>query len=186
MTRIKALTVLQTSDLVRARHGDEVVERVKAAMSDEARHAIYESALMPTDWIELAHAANNLVAFEQVMGTGDGTEARRLVRALAAEHFTGLYRMLLAISSPRGLIEKSRRIWTRYYDRGENVAEDVTSHSGTLRILGCPDLPRHHDWIVLPYTEEILSRAGAKDVVSEHTQCVATGADSCISRFSWK
>ncbi len=186
MTRIKALTVLQTADLVRVRHGDAVVERVQAAMSEEARRCIYESSLMPTDWIDVAHAVNNLVAYEQVMGSGDGTEARKLVRELAAQHFTGMYRMLLAISSPRGLIEKSHRIWTRYYDHGEVVVQDVTDHGGSLRILGCPDLPRHHDWMVLAYTEEVLSRAGAKDVVGEHTQCVAAGADSCVSKFSWK
>lgn len=186
MTRIKALSVLQTEELTRLRHGDAVVERIKAAMSEAARHSIYDSELVATDWVEVAHATENLVAYDRVVGTGDGAAAAALVRELAGNHFTGLYRVLLALSSPRALLEKSQRIWTRYYDSGETLAEDVTNHGGTLRILGCPDLPRHHEWMILPYTEEVLARSGAKDVVTKHLQCVADGADCCISTFSWK
>jgi hypothetical protein len=186
MTRIKALSVLQTMELVQERHGSETVARLMAAITPEARHGIYETSLLPTDWVEVRHVVETVVAYDNLLGTANGQAAQVLVRELAEAQITGVYRLLFAFTSPRTLFEKSARLWSRYYDQGESISAFQGASSATQRILGCPDLPLHHEWLMLPFTEVVLSHAGAKEITTRHTQCVATGADSCISEFHWK
>ena len=183
MTQLKALSVLQTVEVVRRKHGDAAVERMKAALSPEARRDIYERLLVPTDWVDVQHATENLVIYDKLLGAGDGCAGQELVRELAATQISGVYRVLFAFTSARSLLEKCARLWPRYYDRGESQGEMLSENSATLRINGCPDLPRHHDWMIQPFVEIVLSRTGAKDISGVHEKCVALGDGYCLSKF---
>jgi hypothetical protein len=185
MTQIKALSAMQAIEMVRHKHGAQAVEQIKAAMSPEARHCIYETVLLASDWIDVKHVIENLIVYDNLFGDAGGRAARELVKELAAAQITGVYRILFLLTSPHALIEKSGRLWSRYYDRGESIATMQGANSATLRIVGCRDMPQHHDWIILPYTEVALSHAGAKDIVSSHPECVAHGAEECVSEFHW-
>jgi hypothetical protein len=186
MTQLKALSVLQTIELVRKKHGDAAVERIQAQLGADARRDIYGRHLQSTDWVDVRHATENLVAYDAVVGQGDGRAGQDLVRELAAAQITGVYRVLFAFTSPGTLMEKSGRLWPRYYDRGESVGEMLAESRGRLRISGCPDLPRHHDWMIQPFVEVVLQRTGARDVVGAHVKCVANGDTCCVSEFHWK
>jgi hypothetical protein len=186
MTKIKALSAIQAIEMLHQKHGARAVEDIKAVMSPEARHAIYETTLVPTDWIDVKHVTENLIVYDNLFGKSDGVEARQLVRDVATAQISGVYRLLFALTSPRALIETSARLWQRYYDRGESIATMLSANSASFRIVGCPDMPKHHEWMVLPSTEVALSHTGAKEVTSTHTICVADGADACVSEFHWR
>ena len=186
MTQLKALSVLQTMELVRDKHGAAAVERVKAAISPAARQQLYDPHLLPTDWVDVRHATENLVVYDALIGRGDGMAGQDLVRDVAAAQVKGVYRLLFAFTSPRALIEKSGRLWPRSYDKGESLGEMQGQTGASLRINGCPDLPRHHDWMIQPFVEVVLARAGAKDIHGVHSKCVAQGDSHCLSEFHWK
>lgn len=186
MTRLKALSVLQCVEMVHDKHGDAVVDRLKKALSPDARKAIYESHLVPSDWVDMRHATENLVVYDRLVGRGDGATAKALVHELAVAQTGGIYRILFAFTSAHTLIAKSGRLWPRYYDRGESIGEMLDDHGCQLRIVGCPDLPKHHDWMIDPFFAHVLTRTGAVDVVSRHRQCVANGDDCCLSEYRWK
>ena len=187
MTRVKALSVLQTVELLNQRHGEVQLERVRQRLSPEARQAIYESHLVPSDWVELTHAVENMVVIDAVIGRGDATLCHQLVRELAAEHYGGIYRFLFRmLVSPRMIVERAERLWSRYYDRGDVSAEMRGEHAAVVEIRGCPDLPRHHEWMILPYMQEVLERVGAKNVAATQTRCVADGAESCVCELKWE
>lgn len=186
MTQLKALSVLQTLDMVRHKHGDAALERMKAAISAQAREQLYNPSLLPTDWVDVRHATENLIAYDKLLGTGDGALGQELVRELAAAQIKGVYRLLFAFVSPRAAIEKSGRLWPRYYDQGESHGEMLSDTSASLRISGCPDLPEHHDWMIQPFVEVVLTRTGAKELQGVHAKCVARGDAHCLSEFHWK
>src|SRR5262245_9678497 len=169
MTKLKALSTLQTRAYTLEKYGPEVAERVRAALSEEIRNALYAEYLMASDWIEVAHTLEQLRAFDRVVGTGDGELAKTLIREVAAQHYKGLYRVALASAPPDVVLEKSSKLWSRFYDKGEAV---VTFHGpghATSRIINCPDLPLGHELLVTPYQEEILRQSGAKHPVATHT-----------------
>ena len=186
MTQIKALNILQCVELVERQRGAAALERVKNELSPEARRAIFESHLLPSDWIDIRYATEVLVVYDRVIGAADGQLGKTFVRDLAISQTGGIYRVLFAFTSPRGLIERTARLWPRYYDQGESIGTMRGEHAASLRIVGCSDLPRHHEWMIDTFTAYVLERTGANGVISQHTRCVALGDDSCISEYRWQ
>jgi hypothetical protein len=186
MTKLKALSVLQSQEYCLEKFGEAAVARVRDSLSDEVRVALFESALLPVDWVEVRYAVEHAVALDRLLGEGDGKLIATMVRDLAAKHMKGLYRMLFLLASPSAILEKSDRLWPRYYDRGASPTEVHKEGHATSRITGCPDLPQHHEWLVLPYLEEMLRQAGAKDIAVKHTHCVAHGAEQCTTDIRWR
>lgn len=187
MTKLKALSVLQCREYIRVRYGEEGLRRTQAAMSPAARAQVYADDLLSTDWIEVAHGLEHLEAFDRVLGNGDGQSGELMIRDLTAQHFNGVYRATLAVAAtPLNVLERSSRLWTRIYDQGESQLEVHSPTSVTKRIVGCPDLPRGHDKMSSPYYAELVRQCGARDAVSEHTTCVARGADHCATKIRWR
>jgi hypothetical protein len=186
MTKLKALSILQARAYTLEKYGAEATERVKASLSDEVRAQLYSEQLLPVDWIEVELAVKHVQAYDNIVGTGDGQLATSLVREVAERHFKGLYRVLFLVASPRSVLEKSARLWTRYYDQGESLVTIHEPGHATSRIVGCPDLPLGHEILILPYQEEVLRQCGAKQPNAVHTLCVATGAQHCETEIRWK
>jgi hypothetical protein len=186
MTQLKALSILQCVEMVERQRGAAALELVKAELSSEARRAIFDSLLVPSDWIDIRYATEVLVVYDRVLGAGDGQAGKALVRDLAIAQTGGIYRVLFAFTSPRALIEKTARLWPRYYDTGESIGAMNGDHAASLRIVGCRDLPRYHEWMIDVFMTHLIERTGASAVVGQHTRCVASGDDSCLSEFRWR
>ena len=186
MTKVKGLSVIQCREYIRARHGEHGVEQVRAAMEPEAREVVCADTLLPTDWIELAHALEHSRAFDGTFGKGDGQLVHEMIREVTTRHMTGLYKSLIVGFSVDEMLERSSRLWNRYYDRGESQIEKLAENRLIKRILGCPDLPRHHDWLTSPYYEALLRYAGAKEISVKHIKCVANGANCCETELRWR
>jgi hypothetical protein len=186
MTKLKALSLVQARDYVLEHHGPEGVESMKAALSEETRAIIYVDPLLPTDWVGVDHAVEHALAYDGIFGTGDGRTSAQMCRVLYDRHITGIYRALVAGTTPQATLEKSSRVWTRYYDRGESHIEMVDDTTAIKRILGCPDMPRYHDWLSTPYYESLLRHCGAKAVSIKHIKCVAHGAECCETELRWR
>jgi hypothetical protein len=186
MTKLKALSVIECREFVREMHGQDGIDRVQAVMTPAARAAVYADDLLPTDWIEVAHGVDHARAYDKAFGIGDGDEAARMVSELTSRHATTLYKAVLVGASPRAVIERSSRLWSRYYDQGETIVEFHGDTAAIKRIVGCPDLPRYHDWLTSPYYATVLRHSNARDVTVKHTKCVATGADCCETELRWR
>ena len=185
MTKLKALSVLECRDYVIDTFGADAPARIKAAMTATARGQIYSEQLMASDWVELEAVVEHAVVIDYLFGSGDGKVCSEMIREITARHHRGLYKAILSAPNPREALTRSSRLWPRFYDRGETLVEFPTPTTAIKRIVGCLDLPRRHELLVLPYYEETIRQAGGRDVVSEHVQCVASGADCCISRLRW-
>ena len=186
MTKLKALSVIQCRDYIRDRHGDAGMEQVGAAMPADARNAVYADTLLPTDWIEVEHALDHSRAFDATFGRGDGQLAHEMIREVTTRHMTGLYKTLIVGFSVNEMLERSSRLWNRYYDRGESQIEVLGETRVIKRVLGCPDLPQQHEWLTTPYYEALLRFAGAKDISVKHVKCVANGATCCETELRWR
>lgn len=160
---------------------------MKSALSEKVRVEYFNESLIPADWMELDTVVTLTVTYDKLFGTGDGRAAATMVRALAHQHVNGIYRPLFVTApEPIQVLEKAGRLWSRYYDQGESMIDVRAENHAVKRIVGCPDLPLHHEWLVLPYYEELLRSAGARDVTSRHLRCVAQGAEYCESDIRWR
>lgn len=186
MTRFKALSMIQARAYVQEEYGDAGVARLKAQLSRETRDAIYSETLLPTDWLELDRCVDWTVALDEVLGTGDLTTCAEMTRNITINHFSALYRPILTGTTPNEMLVKTSRLWTRYYDRGESIVEFPAANHALKRILHAPDLPLHHQVFLVPYYEELLRLCGAREPHARHVQCVALGAEECVTEIKWK
>ena len=185
MTKLKALSVLECREYVRDRFGAEAIARVQTAMSATARGQVYSEQLLSSDWVDVEAALEHALIVDSLLGQGDGKLCEEMIAELTARHHRGLYKAILSAPNPREALARSGRLWPRFYDRGEVFVEFPTPTSAIKRIVGCRDLPEHHEWMVLPYYAETIRQAGGRDVECEHVQCVASGAEQCITRLHW-
>lgn len=187
MTKLKALSVLQCREYVLTHHGDDGIAQVKAAMSPRDRAVIYADDLVSTDWVDVVHAVAHFVAYDRVFGTGDQSAGNRMIEELTAQHFNVLYRSVFAVAAtPFAVLERSSRLWGRFYDQGESQLLLDSSQAVTKRLLGCPDMPLGHDCLTTPYYAELARQCGARDVIAKHTRCVAFGAPHCETTLRWR
>jgi hypothetical protein len=140
---------------------------------------------LATDWVEIRYCIEHAVAIDRVFGSGDGTTSAQVIREITINHFQSLYRSVFTGMSPRGMLEKTGRLWNRYYDQGETEVKFLDDTHAIKRIVNCTDLPLHHDWFLLPYYEELLRLCGAQDPVARHTKCVALKAKYCETELRW-
>jgi hypothetical protein len=183
MTRIKALSVIECRAWILERYGEDGLRRVQANMAPAARALIYADHLLAIDWIEVEAAIEHARAVETTFGPGS-TEV--MVTHLAANHAKGIYRAIVTRPGPQETLLMSSRLWRRYYDNGESIVEFPDDNTAHKRILACPDMPRGHELLLLPYYAELVRQAGARDVKLRHTRCVATGAEDCLTEITWR
>lgn len=187
VTNVKALYVLQCRDFILDTHGDSGIDAVKAQLDPAAREQLYSPTLVATDWIDVNLALAHALAYDRAFGTGvSGQAAERMLAALVAKHYTVMYRSVFALAdSPESVLEKSSRLWRRFYDSGDTQLLVQSPTSVIKRITGC-DLPARHEILLLPYYEELLRQWGARDPMARHTKCVARGAECCETVISWR
>jgi hypothetical protein len=188
MTKVKALYVLQCRDFIIERHGDAGIEVIKQHVSPAAREVLYSPLLVASDWVEVAHALEQALGYDRAFGTGvSGQAAERMMRDLVAKHYNSMYRSVFAqAESPVAVLDKSSRLWRRFYDSGDSQLTTQTPTSVVKRITGCDDFPIRHELLMLPYYEELLRQWGARDPMARHTKCVARGAECCETTISWR
>jgi hypothetical protein len=179
---------LQCREFIFERHGDAGIEALKARVSKAAAEQLYSPALVASDWVEVSHALEQALGYDEAFGTGvPGEAAEQMMFELVAKHYNGLYRSVFAqAESPLAVLDKSSRLWRRFYDTGESELLIQSATSVIKRITGCDDFPRRHELILLPYYEELLRQWGARDPIVRHTKCVARGAECCETTISWR
>lgn len=183
MTCIKALSVIECRAWIAEHYGSEGLSRVQAHMKPEARALVYADHLLAIDWIEVADAVEHSRAVDIAFGPGT---TQIMVTDLAANHAKGIYRAIVTRPGPQETLLMSSRLWRRYYDNGESVVDFPDEHTALKRILACPDLPRGHEVLLVPYYAELVRQAGGRDVKLRHARCVAEGAEDCLTEITWR
>jgi hypothetical protein len=185
MVKIKAMSLLDCRAYITENFGLEAHEKIRAAMRPEAAELVYSDAITPLSWVDLAAVVNHWLVFDDLMGKGDGKLGSTMIRSLANKHFNGIYRIMFKSATPKEVVNKLASIWDRFYDRGQTLTQFVSDTHAAVKIVNCPDLPLHHDKLLKPYMEEILTLAGVANVSVKHLQCVSTGAAHCAFSYKW-
>jgi hypothetical protein len=188
VTKVKALYVLQCREFILEQHGEAGIEAVKAQLNPVSREQLYSPLAVASDWMDVGLAIEHALAYDRAFSTGvSGQAAERMLSGLVAKHYTVMYRSIFAqATSPEDVLEKSSRLWRRFYDEGDTQLITLSPTSVLKRITGITDFPARHELLLLPYYEELLRQWGAKDPSARHTKCVARGAECCESVISWR
>ena len=186
MLNVKAVGILDCRKYITEKFGASAHDEIRALMSDRDRDIVYSNELSPLSWVDLEAVVNHAIAMDQALGIGDGQVSAAMLRELASQHYHGIYRIMFQSATPKEVVEKIASIWSRYYDKGRVSVEFSDDNHAINRITGCPDVPLHHEILLIPYMEAVLTLAGMRNVRINHTRCAASGGDCCIFQYSWK
>ena len=185
MLHVKGLGVLDCRTYITERFGEAAHEKIRAEMTERDQDIVYAEDLSPLSWVEVEAVINHALAVDRALGNGDGEVRDTMLRELARKHFHGIYRIMFRSVSRGEVVAKLGSIWSRYYDHGQGTIEFLDECHATNKITGVADAPLHHELLVIPYIESILTLCGLKTVAVKHTRCVARGDDSCVFQYSW-
>jgi predicted hydrocarbon binding protein len=186
MLNVKAVGVLDCRKYITDKFGPDAHEKIRTLMSERDRDIVYSEDLSPLSWVDLEAVVNHAIAMDKALGNGDGQVRANMLRELASNHYRGIYRIMFQSAGPKQVVNKLASIWNRYYDKGESSTEFLDDNHAIYTILDCPDVPRHHEILLIPYMESVLTLAGVRDIRIKHTQCAANGAERCVFDYSWK
>ncbi len=136
----KATDVVLFKHKLLEKFGAEGEKRLEASLSPEALKA-YRS-LMPVTRIPLEIEAEILSAGAAAFFPGDPRGLFRLVKQLAQDSITGVYKVFIRIPTVAFAIKRIPLIWRTYYDRGQARTEEISPKSGDIIVTDFPDLPR--------------------------------------------
>jgi|GEM_PF-1723262 len=185
MGNVKATRWLDCRKFFEERFGLESIHRVMVSLSPEDQ-AVLSKPILPITWLNYGSYLNFIFAADKILGKGDAALVRESAVFTASQHFKGIYRMFISLTSPLFVARKSAQVWRQYFDVGQAELNTVTDKCVELKLTDYPDIPLHHDLSHTTFMEEILRISGAKNVKGSHPKCMARKDPYCMWVFSWE
>jgi len=125
---------------------------------------LYETS-QSMSWLPAEAAASVLEKASQVAFPGDPERLQKLGVAQAHDHLTGIYRLLLRVTTIPFVIGQSAKLWSTYHDTGRaRVEREADEKRGTLIVEGYPELPRAISTMSVGYVHGTLELTKVKDI----------------------
>ncbi len=186
MSNIKGTSFFGRLQYVRRYHGEGAVERVLAAMADQAMASQLRRGALRSAWYPFAAYVDLNECVDRVCGRGDGSLPRAMAAQVAEDDLASIYRAFLRVASPSFVLRHVGQIWKQYHDSGRVVVlRDEPAHVD-LEVVGF-DTPHHvHCDAVGGWMERCVQMTGVKGAKVTHPSCRARGADRCLYEVRWQ
>jgi hypothetical protein len=161
--------------------GGPPVDSAIAGLSPQDQ-AVLKQPISAVSWVDYGAIVRMIVHYHK----GNLQAIKEASASAAQQNLKGIYRAFLSLTSPRFVCNKIPLIWKQYFNSGQVSLEWVNEKNLIVRITGVEGMPQYHEYIFLPYIEEALRIAGAKNVFSYHTKCLAKGDDCCKIELRWE
>lgn len=185
MGNLKGSGWLGALALIKEKAGTEGLERVKAKLSEDDRALIFGKPILPVSWLDYGAYIRCMLVADQVIGTGSKALLAEAAHFAAEKNLKGLYRFLIAISSPQGAIAKAPLIWRQYHDVGTITIVATGKGFVDVKLTDWPDIPLYHDISHGAFMETAVEIAGGRNVRHTHPTCIARGDQFCLFKFTW-
>jgi len=139
MAEYKGTTMVFLRGFLR-RQGEPQEQALLAQLTEQERD-VYESS-QSMSWVPVEAAAAVLDKAARVAFPGDPRCLQKLGHAQAHDHLTGIYKILLRVTTVPFVIGQSAKLWTTYHNQGRaRVEREPDQNRGILVVEGYPELP---------------------------------------------
>ncbi|MBN1595650.1 hypothetical protein JW933_06975 [candidate division FCPU426 bacterium] len=166
--------------------GEEGLDKVKEALSEEDRRLIFSQPILPYSWLDYNAYMRFMMLADTILGKGDLEFFKAATMYNARKDLTGIYRIFISFASPKMVLRNAAKVWRQYFDEGEMSVLWQGDNKVQLQLVDFPDIPLHHDIAQTDFIKEAIRIAGAKNVVGTHPRCIARGDAHCLYEFSWE
>jgi hypothetical protein len=160
-------------------------ERIVAALGEKDQEIFLHNA-GHLKWLDCGAFMRFMLAADKVVGQGDMEVVKAASIYCARKDLGGLYKVFIAMTSPRVILRNATQLWGKYYDCGEMTMVYEKEKSAGLKLTNFPDVPLYHEFNLIPYMLEAGRFAGAVNPQGTHSKCMARGDDHCLFEFTWE
>jgi hypothetical protein len=149
------------------RKGEAAEKKFLSRISpDEAK--LYQSAL-PIAWFPLEPVTRILAAGAEVLFPGDAQGLRKLGHGMAQDNLTGIYKILIKLTTVPFLIAQVAKLWGTYHKQGRAyVIREGEAKRAVLVVEDYPEMPAKFRELNSGYIIGALELTNAKKVTVEH------------------
>ncbi|MBN1960116.1 MAG: hypothetical protein JW841_04160 [Deltaproteobacteria bacterium] len=161
MAEIKATAVCFIKQKLRDLGGDAESAFIKTLPVKAAE--IYKTVL-PLSWIPTDIAAIIYKQGAKTLYPGNHNDClRQLGFESCRVSYTGIYRLLIRISTIPFLLEQAARIWSNHYNKGQVVAQRLSAKTAVFIVRDYPDLNDTLAEVISGYICALCELSGEKD-----------------------
>ncbi|MCK5242421.1 hypothetical protein KAR34_08210 [bacterium] len=162
MAKTKGGNIVFEREFLR-KHGKETEQAFLEKLNAEEIN-IYQKTL-PISWVPIEAAAKIFEMTAATLYPGDAQGLQYLGRAQAYDHLTGIYRIILRITTIPFLIEKTAKLWKNYHDQGRAWSGVGRNKNSAFMIVeDYPDLPETFREMLCGYIAGCMELTGARNV----------------------
>jgi hypothetical protein len=159
---LSGTNVVFVRDLLLEKLGPEGVERLKAAMSPEARQSYFEATSV--DWVPVDYVNQMNTRAAEVAGSTVMEFTTTMARLSVERTLHTIWRILLRFTSDEAIVTRTPVFFSRSFNRGKLATEIVGKGMARIRLTEWPDVPQLTLVGVMVGIETVLRVAGRKDV----------------------
>lgn len=164
----------------------ELIEKIKAQLSEEDRNELFSKKVLPISWVEYKATINFIVALDRIAGKGDFTLMHETIKELTKSNIDAFSKLVFRVASPDFLIPKSFQLWKQYYNEGHmEIVEHEHGRRIVTRLVGVSNLPRHYEQDLVATYEAMMEMVGVKSYSVKHTPCTDPAEGNCLFEITW-
>jgi len=157
--QMKASGIVNTRKLLRELGTAAETAVLEQLAPDDAK--IYRET-MPINWVPVESVTRILVAAAPVVCAEHPQPIHELGRRLANIELTGLYKVLIRMTTVDFMISQAAKIWGTYHQQGEALALKSSEHEAVFTVKNYPELPERYREMLCGYLQGMVELTGAK------------------------
>ncbi len=182
---VKGSGIAPTMKYVREQYGDDVAERVFAALPPDVRQALRSP--LASRWYPVEHVGELLEALRAHIDGNDPEILFAISRESAKNAFSMIYRVFFKLGSPAFIIGRVSSVWHTLCSKGELNVVEKDDKRIVVRLTDFPyDNPDYCGVRLRGWFHAALEVSGCDITRSEHTTCACKGAPHCEWVFEWR
>lgn len=158
----------------------QVIDRLPEEVKANFARPIVASNMYPYETFSAL-----LRQIDQQLGRGDLRLCEDVGDFAARQDITGMFKMMLAVLSPKTTLERANLFWQKYCDSGKLILVSSDPHHSVLRLEGFPGMDEAHCYLMNGWIARFATMTGGKGVTVNHNVCVNRGGDYCEWSGSW-
>lgn len=186
MVKIKGSPIADTFDSIRTKFGDEGVQQILDALSDESRLVLGTGNVLASSWYSLDAFAELLEVEINTFYKGDRTALIGLSEKVVERQLKGIYRVFLRlIVSPETIVGKITNMNNTYFQGISGKARLVAPQTFISRYEGFQINHQIIEYVIHGYFRAALRLCGAKNINTNFSTPIKAGKPFCEITISW-
>ncbi len=164
MVQIKGSVIKETIDQIKARAGEDALQKILGLVDEETRK-ICQGEIFSSSWYSLDVFAHFLEIEIRVLANGNEEMITRGSEAVIERQLRGIYKAFVKLGSPEFVIKRIAAVHATYFQGVPIEVQLQGNNRAVVKYTGFEKQHRIMGFAIVGFFKKALEISGAKDVV---------------------